>query len=244
MKRMLITAAAGGIGAVTALAAKIQGYDVIISDIDATQGQQLATAHDFHFIACDLKSENDIVALIRAVGPVSLLVNNGGISGPTAPLTEVSRAAWQEVFDVNVTAQFLACREMLPLMRAMGRGCIINISSAAAKIGYPKRAPYAASKWAILGLTAALAREVGVEGIRVNAVLPGAVRGPRIQKVIDDYAKANATTPAEAEAFYLNRHANGRFVEPDEVAATILYLASDAARSITGQFVSVDGGFQ
>jgi len=243
-KQALITASASGIGAVTALAAKAQGYEVVISDIDRTTGQQLASAHRFHFVACDLASEHDIVTLVREVGPVSLLVNNGGIAGPTALLTEVSREQWQHVFDINVTAQFLACREMVPLMRASGGGCIINISSVAAKIGYPKRAPYAASKWAVLGLTATRAREVGADGIRVNAVLPGPVRGTRAQKVIADYAKANRVSEAEAEAVYLNRQATGRYVEPEEVAATILYLASDAARSITGQFVSVDGGFQ
>ncbi|HEY4126145.1 MAG TPA: SDR family oxidoreductase [Rhizomicrobium sp.] len=243
MKKALITAAASGIGAVVAKAARQKGYAVTISDIDDHSGESLAREEGFAFHRCDLRSEEDIVALVRAVGAVDLLVNNGGISGPTAPTTDVSLADWQQVLDVNLTAQFLACREMVPLMLAAGGGSIVNMSSVAGKIGYPNRAPYAASKWAILGLTAALAREVGSAGIRVNAILPGTVRGARIEQVIADYARINGVSPKEAEIAYLTRHATTRFVEPSEIAAMILHLASDDAKSVTGQFVSVDGGF-
>ena len=243
-RRALITAAASGIGAVVAKAVKRGGYDVTISDIDPTAGERFAREEGLTFVHCDLRSERDIVALIRGSGAVDLLVNNGGISGPTAPTTDVSLSDWQQVLDVNLTAQFLGCREMVPLMQARGGGCIVNMSSVAGKIGYPNRSPYAASKWAILGLTAALAREVGPAGIRVNAILPGTVRGARIEQVIAEYAQINSVSQKEAEAAYLTRHATTRFVEPSEIAAMILHLASDAAKSITGQFLSVDGGFQ
>lgn len=242
--KALITAAASGIGAAIALKAKAEGFEVTISDIDRPGGERLAAEHGLAFVPCDLTVEAEIVALVRRVGAVGLLVNNGGISGPTAPVTEVSTADWERVFAVNVTAPFIACREMVPLMRAAGGGAIVNMASVAAKIGYPNRAAYAASKRAVLGLTASLAREVGGDGITVNAVLPGAVRGERIEGVIARYAEANGVTLAEAQAVYLGRQATGRFIEPEEIAALVVFLASGAARSITAEFISVDGGFE
>lgn len=242
--KILITASASGIGAVTAREAIRDGHEVILSDIDAIAGAQLAEELGARFEFADLACEGDIKALIRATGAVDLLVNNGGISGPTAPVTETSTEEWRHVFAVNVTAQFIACREMVPLMRAAGGGSIVNMSSVAARIGYPNRSAYAASKRAVLGLTAALAREVGGDDIRVNAVLPGTVRGARIDAVIERYTATNHVTVEEARQHYLSRHATGRFVEPVEVARMILYLGGDAARSITGQFINVDGGFE
>lgn len=145
------------------------------------------------------------------------------------------------MLEVNLTAQFIACREMVPQGRG---GAIVNMSSVAAQIGYPDRAAYAASKAGVLGLTAALAREVGADGIRVNAVLPATTRGARIESVIEAFGEANGLSSQDAKRSYLARHATGRMIEPDEVADMILFLASDAARSITGQFIRVDGGFQ
>ena len=244
-RKALITASASGIGAVLALRAIAAGYEVTISDRDRQAGEARATKLGCRFISCDLGHEEEIVALVDAVGPVHLLVNNGGISGPTAPVSRLSTASWRTVFDINVTAQFIACRQMIPLMQEAGAGgCIINMSSVAAQIAYPERAAYAASKAAVLGFTAALAREVGKDGIRVNAILPATTRGQRIKDVLAAYAEANALTDAEAERAYLQRHADGRLVEPEEVADTILFVASDSGRAITGQFLRIDGGFQ
>ena len=243
-KRALITAAAGGIGAAIARKAITEGYEVIISDIDTTAGEKLAAEIGATFIACNLAKEEEVVALIAKVGVVDLLVNNGGIAGPTVQVADLKTEDWNLVFAINVTATFVACREMVRLMRPKGRGVIINMASVAAKIGYPNRAAYAASKRAVLGLTASLAREVGPDGIRVNAILPGTVRGDRIDRVIAEFAEANKVTIEEARKTYLARHADGKFVEAYEIAALVLFLASDAARPITSQFVSIDGGFE
>ena len=243
-RRILVAAAASGIGAAIALRAKAQGYDVVISDIDREQGERLAAGAGLTFVPCDLASEAEVVALIGQVGVVDLLVNNGGIAGPTAPVADLPTADWERVFAVNATATFVACREMVRLMRPAGGGTIINMAAVAAKIGYPNRAAYAASKRAVLGLTASLAREVGGDGIRVNAVLPGAVRGERMDGVIARYAEANKITVEQAHDTYLRRQATGRFVEPEEIAALVLFLATDEARSITGEFISIDGGFE
>ena len=243
-RRVLVTAAASGIGAAIALRAKVQGYEVFISDIDRDQGERLATEAGLTFVPCDLAREREIVALIGQVGAVDLLVNNGGISGPTAPVEDLATVDWERVFAINATATFIACREMVRLMRPAGAGAIVNVASVAAKIGYPNRAAYAASKRAVLGLTVSLAREVGGAGIRVNAILPGTVRGERIDGVLARYAEANQVTLEQAREAYLRRQATGRFVEPEEIAALILFLASDEARSITGELISIDGGFE
>jgi NAD(P)-dependent dehydrogenase (short-subunit alcohol dehydrogenase family) len=243
-KRALITAAAGGIGAAIARKAIADGYEVIISDIDKTAGEKLAAEIGATFVACNLAKEEEVVALIAKVGVVDLLVNNGGIAGPTVQVADLKTEDWNLVFAINVTATFVACREMVRLMRSRRQGVILNMASVAAKIGYPNRAAYAASKRAVLGLTASLAREVGPDGIRVNAILPGTVRGDRIDRVIAEFAEANKVKIEEARKTYLARHADGKFVEADEIAALVLFLASDAARPITSQFVSIDGGFE
>jgi NAD(P)-dependent dehydrogenase (short-subunit alcohol dehydrogenase family) len=144
----------------------------------------------------------------------------------------------------SLTAAFLTCRIVVPGMVAARKGSIVNISSVAAKIGYPDRSPYCASKWAVLGLTASLAREVGRYGLRVNAILPGTVRGPRIANVIGKYAEKNAISVEAAERHYLTRQATEAYVEPGEIAEMVSYLCSPQARSITGQFLGVDGGFE
>lgn len=243
-RRALVTASAAGIGLVTVRRLRAAGWEVVLSDLPSSDGAACAAEIGAEWVPCDLRDPRQIAALAEAAGDVGLLVNNGGIAGPTLPVAEMPPEAWNEVLAVNLTAPFLLCRALVPRMVAAGAGLIVNIASVAAKIGYPNRSPYAASKWGLLGLTATLAREVGAAGVRVNAILPGSVRGPRIAAVIAAYAEANGLPLREAEAHYLRRQATGRFVEPEEIAETILFLASDAARSITGQFLGVDGGFE
>ncbi len=240
----VVTASASGIGLVTATTLAREGWRVVMSDIDDTAGEAQAVKIGAAYRHCDLRRPDDIAALFEDLGTVHTLVNNGGLSGPVAPVVDMPLDAWQECFDVNITAQFLACKAALPGMIAAGQGVIVNMSSVAGVIGYPNRSPYAATKWAVRGFTATLAQEVADQGIRVNAILPGAVRGERMEAVIEAYAQKNAMTPAEAERHYLGRQARPAFIEPEEVAETILFLASDKARSITGQSIQVCGGFQ
>ncbi len=240
----IVTGGATGIGFEIARALRHDHYSVVLCDIDVAKGEAAAREISAEFRRCDMRKPADIEALFAGYDRVEVLVNNAGISGPTRPLHEINLQEWQEVIDVNLTAPFLACRCAVPGMVAAGRGSIINLSSVAGKIGYPDRSPYCASKWAVLGLTASLAREVGRHGVRVNAILPGTVRGPRITAVIERYAEQNGIAVAEAERHYLGRQATGAYIEPSEVAAMVSYLCSSAARSITGQFIGVDGGFE
>jgi NAD(P)-dependent dehydrogenase (short-subunit alcohol dehydrogenase family) len=244
MRRALVTAAASGIGLVVVRALRDAGWTVVLSDLPGSEGALRAAECGADWVPCDLRDPAQIAALAEDAGDVFLLVNNGGIAGPTLHVADMPPEDWAEVMAVNLTAPFLLSRAVVPGMAARGAGVIVNMASVAARIGHPGRSPYVASKWGLLGFTATLAREVGAQGIRVNAILPGSVRGERIARVLSAYAEANALAPDEAEARYLARQATGRFVEPEEIAATVLFLASDAARSITGQFIGVDGGFQ
>jgi NAD(P)-dependent dehydrogenase (short-subunit alcohol dehydrogenase family) len=243
-RRALVTASAAGIGLVTVRRLRAAGWEVVLSDLPGSEGAARAAELGAEWVPCDLRDAAQIAALAEAAGDIGLLVNNGGLAGPTLPVVEMPPEAWNEVVAVNLTAPFLLARAVVPRMVAARSGLIVNMASVAAKIGYPNRSPYAASKWGLLGFTATLAREVGAAGVRVNAILPGSVRGPRIASVIAAYADANRMPVEQAEAHYLRRQATGRFVEPEEIAETILFLASDAARSITGQFLGVDGGFE
>ncbi len=243
-RRALVTASAAGIGLAIVRALRADGWEVVLSDLPESDGAARAAETGARWIACDLSDADAVTALVEAAGPCRLLVNNGGIAGPTLPVEAMPVDAWGAVLAVNLTAPFVACRAMVPKMKAAGGGVIINMASVAARLGTPDRSPYTASKWGLLGLTATLAREVGRDGIRVNAILPGSVRGDRIDRVLAAFAAANGLDRAAAEARYLARAATGAFVEPEEIAATVVFLASDAARSITGQFIGVDGGFE
>ncbi len=240
----VVTASASGIGREIARALTRDGYRTIVSDIDVANGEAAAAELGAEFRRCDVRRPTDIEALFDGLGPVTVLVNNAGISGPTAAVPQIEIAQWQDVVDVNLTAMFLTCRLVVPGMVAAGHGIIVNMSSVAGTIGYPNRSPYCATKWAVLGLTASLAREVGKNGVRVNAILPGTVRGPRIESVIAGYAEQNDISIAEAEQWYLARQATGAYIEPQEIAEMVSYLASPKARSITGQFIGVNGGFE
>ncbi|MGK9166665.1 SDR family oxidoreductase [Inquilinus limosus] len=243
-KIALITGGATGIGAVVARKAAASGYDVAIADIDEDNGTQLASELGIRFFKCDFAEEAEILKLTKTVGPVWLLVNGVGVLGPVAPLTKISTAEWKKSFDVNITSHFITTREILPEMLKNKSGCIINFSSAAAKVGYRDRSPYVSSKKAVLGLTAALAREVGTEGVRVNAIIPGIVKGERLYRSVEKYAELRSITQDEALQHMVSRMATARLIEPEEIADTVLFLASDSARSITGQFIAVDGGFE
>jgi len=240
----VVTASASGIGFEIARVLVRDGYRTILSDIDRARGKAAADDLNAEFRPCDVRKPNEIEALFDGLGTLAVLVNNAGIAGPTAPLPQIEIEQWRESLDVNLTAMFLTCRLVVPGMVAASEGLIVNMSSVAGTIGYPNRSPYCATKWAVLGLTASLAREVGRAGVRVNAILPGAVRGPRIESVIAAYAQRNNIGIAEAEQWYLARQANGALIEPQEIAEMVSYLCKPQARSITGQFIGINGGFE
>jgi NAD(P)-dependent dehydrogenase (short-subunit alcohol dehydrogenase family) len=172
-------------------------------------------------------------------------VNNAGIAGPTGGIDELDAAAWEQTVAINLNAQFYFARLAVPLLRAApDGGSIIALSSVAGRLGYAYRTPYSATKWAVVGLTKSLAIELGPHGIRVNAIQPGIVRGPRMQRVIAARAEQLGLSYDEMEAKYLEKISLRRMTTPEEVAATILFLCSPAGSGISGQAISVCGNVE
>lgn len=248
-KRVLITAGAGGLGLVMAQAFLAQGSKVWVTDVDADALQRLKDQHpEIRGELSDVSSEEDVDRLFDIFrleeGRLDVLINNAGIAGPTGYVETLTKADWDKTLAVNITGQFLCARRAVPLLKASGSGSIINLSSAAGHLGYAGRSAYSASKWAVVGFTKTLAIELGQYGVRVNAILPGAVEGERIRAVIAAKAETKGEDIQALTRMYENLASLQRFIDPQDVANMAVFLASDAARNVSGQAMAVDGHTQ
>ena len=243
---VLITAGAAGIGRVMAEAFINQGCRVHICDIDAgaiesflqARPEATATLADVADVA---QVDKVFVELAGYHGQLNVLVNNAGIAGPTAHVEDIEPTDWDQTVAVNLSGQFYCTRRAVPMLKTGGGGLIINISSNAAFSGCPLRAPYAASKWALIGFTKTLAMELGPSGIRVNAICPSSVSGPRIDMVIKRDAERRGRTVEETRKLYLRQSSLRCFVGADDIANLALFLASDRGAKISGQALGLDG---
>jgi NAD(P)-dependent dehydrogenase (short-subunit alcohol dehydrogenase family) len=195
----------------------------------------VARKEDIHPIALQLTA---------ALGGLDVLVNNAGIAGPTAPIETMNPDDWRRCIAVNLDSVFYCTRLAVPLLKAAGGGSVILLSSVAGRLGYPLRAPYTASKFAIVGLSETLAMELGRANIRVNCIQPGFVEGPRIDRVIADKAAARGITIEEQKSEFLSRVSLRTMVSVDDIANMALFLASPAGRHISGQALSVCGNIE
>lgn len=248
--RVLVTAGASGIGAVIAQAFSEAGARVHVCDIDRGAIDRLTgTVSGITASVADASVERDVDLVFEDVvasfGGLDLLVNNAGIAGPTGPIEELALSQWQRTVEVNLNGQYLFARRAVPLLKqSQANPSIIAMSSVAGRLGYAFRTPYAATKWAVVGLMKSLAIELGPQGVRVNAILPGVVEGERMDAVI---AARATTTGLSVEAMreeYLKKISLRRMVTAADVAATALFLSAPAARNITGQAISVDGNLE
>jgi NAD(P)-dependent dehydrogenase (short-subunit alcohol dehydrogenase family) len=243
-QRVAITAAGGGIGLSVAKAFTAQGADVHICDIDASAIAS-ASAEGLRASQVDVSDPDAVdrwIDEVLAIGDgLDVLVNNAGTSGPTALIEDVELADWDRCLAIGLTSHYRTCARVAPAMKAGKNGSIINISSTAGTYGIGMRAPYVAAKWAVIGLTKTLAIELGGDGIRVNAICPGSVDGDRMRGVIEREAAARRASPEDVQREYLQGQSIARFVQPGEIADLCLFLASDAARMISGQAIAVDG---
>ena len=246
-RRVLVTAGAGGIGlcitdTLTALGARVVVCDVSDEALAAVRPRVVAA------VRADVSSEAEVDALFEetaaALGGLDALVNNAGIAGPTGGVDEIDPADWRRCLDVCLTGQFLCARRAVPMLKAAGGGAIVAMSSAAGRFGYAFRTPYAAAKWGVIGLTQSLAKELGPAGIRVNAVLPGIIEGPRMEGVIAHRAQQVGVSHQEMKARYLGNISMRRMTSPWDVAATVAFLLSDAGANISGQSLGVDGNVE
>lgn len=248
--RVLVTAGANGIGAVIARAFHEAGAQVHVCDIDRAALDRLVAAHPGitgSMADASVAADVDLVFDdVRGVlGGLDLLVSNAGIAGPTGPIESLDAALWERTIAVNLHSQFYFARRAVPLLRqSTAQPALIAMGSVAGRLGYPLRTPYAASKWAIVGLVKSLAIELGPQDIRVNAILPGVVDGERMQGVIAARAAAAGIGVDAMREQYLQKISLRRMVSAEDVAALALFLGSPAARNLTGQAISVDGNLE
>ncbi len=248
-KRVLVTAGGDGIGLEIAHAFAGAGSKILVCDIQPESLARLAKdLPDVHSCLADVSREKDVASMFELVdqrlGGLDVLVNNAGIAGPTGGVETLSLADWERTLAVNLTGQFLCIRQAVPRLRQGRAPSIINLASAAGHLGMAGRAPYSASKWGVVGLTKTLAIELGRDGIRVNAILPGAVDGPRIRSVIAAKAKALGKPEEEITRAYTDQAVLGRMVTARDIANMVLFAASDLAANVTGQELVVDGHTQ
>ncbi|WP_380253005.1 SDR family oxidoreductase [Kiloniella antarctica] len=247
--RVLVTAGAAGIGRATAEAFLAKGARVHICDIDQTALDGfLPVASKQGLLSKSLLDVTDEVGittlfeqLTKEFGRLDVLVNNAGISGPAGALETLNYAEWQKCISVNVDSQFLFSRAAIPMMKTQKSGSIINLSSTAGMFGFPLRTPYAAAKWAVIGLTKSMAMELGPYGIRVNAVAPGSVSGPRMDRVISATAQAQGLSGDEVRSQFEHQVSMRTFVSPEDIANIIVFACSPSGNKISGQVLAVDG---
>ncbi len=245
-KRVVVSAGAGGIGKAIAEAFMAAGAGVHICDVDEDAIAAFrAEAPDLGATLCDVAEQTQVDRLFDEaeanLGGLDVLVNNVGIGGPTGFIEDMAADEWRRTIDVNIIGHYHCLRRAVPLLKAAGGGSIVGLSSTAGIMGYPYRTPYAASKWAVVGITKSLAMELGEFAIRVNCICPGPVSGPRIEAVIEAEAEVRGETIAEARKRHLSTISLATFIEPGDIAAMTLFLCSDAGAKISGQALAVDG---
>jgi NAD(P)-dependent dehydrogenase (short-subunit alcohol dehydrogenase family) len=242
--RVAISAGADGIGRVMADSFVACGAGVFVSDVD----QNALAACGHKGMRADAGSVPECEAFVdRAVaelGGLDVLVNNAGIAGPTARVEDVTPEALDATLRIDLASMFHCARRAIPALRASGGGAIINLSSAAGRFGFPLRAPYSAAKWGVIGFTKSLSIELGPDGIRVNALLPGPVDGPRIRAVIKAKAEAAGLSENEMTERTVSTTSLRCFVTQQDIANMALYLASPFGATISGQAISVDADMQ
>lgn len=239
MSRVLITGGATGIGFAMGTAFDAAGYEVWVTDRDA---DALAACPDHWTCALgDAGDEDHVRDVFDRMGHVDVVCANAGTAGPTAAVEDVALDDWRACLGVTLDGAFLAAKHAAPLLKAAGQGAFIVTSSTAGQHGYPYRAPYAAAKWAVIGLMKTVAMELGPFGVRANAICPGAVEGPRMEGVLAREAAAKGMTRDDVYVGYAAGTSMRSFVEARDIANMAVFLASDGGRLVSGQVIAVDG---
>ncbi len=247
--RVLVTAGASGIGRAISDLLIGRGARVHICDVSDDFLAEFRAAHPgAGATKADVASNEDVARLFgdvtKSLGGLDVLINNAGIAGPTGGVEEIRPEDWRRTIEVCLIGQFLCAHHGVPMLKAAGGGAIVNLSSAAGRFGYAFRTPYSAAKWGVVGFTQSLAKELGPANIRVNAILPGIVEGPRMTAVIEARARQMNVSYEAMEKTYLDRVSLRRMVTAEDVAATVAYLLSPAGRNISGQSIGVDGNVE
>ncbi|MDP7151322.1 MAG: SDR family oxidoreductase [Paracoccaceae bacterium] len=245
-RRILITGGASGIGR-----AIVEHFDneqarIAICDADPEAVAEFATSYPEALAeVCDVRNEAQMQGFLSRVeqawGGVDVVCANAGTGGPAGRIEELDYQAWQDCVGVNLFGAFLTCRWAARVMRAQKSGVITITSSTSGFHGVPYRTPYVAAKWGLVGLMKTLAMELGPDGIRVNAIAPGAVEGPRMERVLEMEAAADGRDIEEVRKLYAAGTSMRTWVTGEDIAQMVGFLASDAASKVSGQLIAVDG---
>jgi len=247
--RVVVTAGAGGIGlAISDTLARL-GARVVVCDVsDEALASAARTVKLEATVNADVSRQADVERLFQTarttLGGLDALINNAGVAGPTGGVEDIAPEDWRRCIDICLTGQFLCARSAVPMLKAAGGGSIVSMSSAAGRYGYAFRTPYSAAKFGVIGFTQSLAKELGPHGIRVNAILPGIIEGPRIERVISDRARQIGISAEEMTGRYIKNISLRRMTSPYDVASMVAFLLSDAGYNISGQSLGVDGNVE
>ena len=243
-KRVLVTAGASGIGRAIAETFADAGARVHLCDVDTVAMAAFAAARPgITASVCDVADVAQVERLFadvtRVLGGHDVLVNNAGVAGPTGKIEDIPIADWERCIAVDVNALFYCTRLAMPMIKAAGGGSIINLSSAAGRLGFPLRSPYATAKWGVVGFSASLAIEAGPDGVRVNCIQPGIVEGDRIDRVAAAKAEAYGISIEEQKRRMVQAVSMRTMVTAQDIANMALFLASDAGKHVSGQALPV-----
>jgi len=248
-KKIIISAAAEGIGWSIACECLLNGALVYVSDKNKEALDNISR-HDLYEKQLFLdrvntqdvqEVENYFNKMKDKVDNIDALINNVGIAGPTGKLEDLDINDWKETIDININSHFYYTKCAIPLLKKNNGGSIINLSSTAGLFGFPLRIPYAASKWAVIGMTKSLAMELGEFNVRVNAICPGSVYGDRMQRVIEAKAKSLGVTQDSLQKDYESMLSLKTFVDKEDIANMAVFLLSQEAHKISGQVLTIDG---
>jgi NAD(P)-dependent dehydrogenase (short-subunit alcohol dehydrogenase family) len=253
-KIAIVTGGGKGIGRAISLAFAREGADVVVaarteSELEKVASEIKTIGRRSLVAVTDLANPEQSLAMVdrtlEEFGKVDVLVNNSGIEGPIATVTDMDLEGWNQTLAVNLTGAMLAAKHVLrKSMVPRQSGVIVNISSLSGRKGLATRSPYNASKFGLIGLSQSLALEVGRYGVRVNCIAPGLVEGDRINRVISGMSEKSGMTYEQVVATWAARTALGRMVKPEEVAALAVFLASEQSSGITGQTINCCGGLE
>ena len=248
-KKIIISAGASGIGWSTAKLLLSRGATVYICDIDKkfinkTKKHTLNNKKLFSY-ECDASNENQVSIFFKQISKktkkIDALINNVGIAGPTGTIEKLKSKDWEQTLKINVISHFYFSRLAIPMLKKNKSGTIINFSSSAGIFGFPLRSPYAASKWAVVGITKTMAMELGKFNIRVNAICPGTIKGDRMRRVIRDKAKFLKVSKKSVEKEFVSMTSLNNWIYEEDIGKMSCFLISDDAARISGQIIGVDG---
>lgn len=253
-KHAIVTGAAKGMGAAITLTLAREGADVVLTARDTTPldevaQQAQALGRRAEVVGADITDDDQVRAMVERAkaffdGRIDILVNVAGVTGPIeTPIWKLDGEDFSHVIESNIKGTFLPMKYVLSVMVVQGSGRVVNIGGSSGLRGYRYRAAYSASKWGVRGLTRTAALDVGEHGVNVNVVCPGIVHTPRMDKLCEEKARVRGWTPKQVYQEYVDDMALRRVTEPQDVADAVLFLASDESHNITGQEITVDGGW-